>query len=72
MQKFNQFITESYKKGTKAIAKDDSEMWGTTKGRVGIITKSYFWNGESHIEGKWEDTGEKFDLPDVFFTIESD
>lgn len=57
-------------KNTKVTCKDTSEFWGTIEGRVGIVTKDYFYNGETHFKGIWEDTKEKFDLPTVFFNWE--
>ena len=51
----------------KVICKDTCEFCGLTSGRAAVVKKSYFYNGETHFRGFWEDTGEKIDLPTVFF-----
>lgn len=52
----------------KAIAKHTSSAWCIEENRIAIIQKTYFYNGEHHYKGHWEDNPkEKFELPAVFF-----
>lgn len=55
------------KKEKIIYARCDNDYWKTVKGRKAIQGKIYWYNGEHHVTGKWKDTGEKFDLPYIFF-----
>jgi len=48
------------------------EYWKLKKNEKIIVTKIYFYNGESHIKGYYEkNPTEKIDRPAVFFDVKN-
>jgi len=44
-----------------------STIFGTLEGRVAILKRNFFYNGESYIKAMWQDSKEFFEVPSYFF-----
>jgi hypothetical protein len=55
------------KKVIAVVAKSTNEYMGTSEGREGTVKKTYFWNGEHHYKGVWNDDNTTFEAPTALF-----
>lgn len=44
-----------------------STIFGTLEGRIAILKRNFFYNGESYIKAMWQDSNEVFEAPSYFF-----